>query len=143
MLQQQYRELIRKHLSKVLDALFTEFTGVHFHIAWMPALPQQWDAQTLPTGCSVCCRLTGSPLLPDCRTCGPRQLARALSADGDGHRFTCRLGVRNYWLPIRVRAETLGIAYLQALDHPTARPLARKRSARAAHARLHRAGAKC
>jgi AraC-like DNA-binding protein len=89
----------------------------------------------------VCCRLTGSPLLPDCRTCGPRQLARALSADGDGHRFTCRLGVRNYWLPIRVREETLGLAYLQALEHSLARPLVRKRSARAAQKRVTPAGA--
>jgi AraC-like DNA-binding protein len=86
--------------------------------------------------------LTGSPLLPACRTCGPRQLARALSADGDGHRFTCRLGVRNYWIPIRVRAETLGIAYLQALENSAARRLGRKRSARAAHARLRRADAR-
>ena len=65
----------------------------------------------------MCCRLAGSPLLQECRTCGPRQLARTLSADGDGHRFTCRLGVRNYWIPIRVRDQTLGIAYLQALEH--------------------------
>ena len=119
--QQKYLELIRKHLGKVLDALFAEFTGVHFHIAWKPASPRRWDTETLPTGCSVCCRLTGSPLLPACRICGPRQLARALSADGEGHCFTCRLGVRNYWIPIRVRAQTLGFAYLQALDHSTAR----------------------
>jgi AraC-like DNA-binding protein len=142
LLQQKYRELIRKHLDKVLDALFAEFTGVHFHIAWTPALPKQWDAHTMPTGCSVCCRLTGSPLLPACRTCGPIQLARALSLDGDGHRFTCRLGVRNYWIPIRVRDETLGLAYLQALEHSSARPLAGKRCARTARARLCQAGAR-
>ncbi len=141
LLQQKYRELIRKHLGKHIDALFAEFTGVHFHITWTPALPRRWDARTLPTGCSVCCRLTGSPLLPACRSCGPRQLARALSADGEGHRFTCRLGVRNYWLSIRVRTETLGIAYLQALGNSTARPVVQKRSARAAQARLSRAGA--
>jgi AraC-like DNA-binding protein len=141
LLQHKYRELIRKHDGKALAALFAEFTGVHFHIAWTPPLPRQWDARTLPTGCSVCCRLTGSPLLPACRTCGPTQLVRALSADGDGHRFTCRLGVRNYWIAIRVRDEMLGIAYLQALENSTARPLAGKRSARAAHARFRRADA--
>jgi AraC-like DNA-binding protein len=130
LLQHKYRELIRKPLGKLLDALFAEFTGLHFHIAWTPAAPRQWDARNMPTGCSVCCRLTGSPLLPGCRICGPRQLARALSAHGEGHRFTCRLGVRNCWLPIRVRGETLGLAYLQALDHPTARPPERRRSAR-------------
>lgn len=142
MLQQKYRDLIRKHLGKFLDVLFTQYTGVHFHIAWTPPPPRQWDAETLPTGCSVCCRLTGSPLLKECRTCGPRRLARALSANGAGHRFTCRLGVRNYWMPIRVRGETLGLAYLQALQHSPARPRARKRSDRAALAPLRRAGAK-
>jgi AraC-like DNA-binding protein len=142
LLQHKYRELVRKHLGQLLHTLFAEFTGVHFHIAWTPALPRQWDAHTLPAGCSFCCRLTGSPLLPDCRTCGPRQLARALSADGDGLRFTCRLGVRNYWIPIRVRGQMLGLAYLQALENSAARRLARKRSARAAHAPLGRADAK-
>jgi AraC-like DNA-binding protein len=38
-----------------------------------------------------------------------------LSTDGDGHRFLCQRGVRNYWFPIRVRQVTVGIAYLQAL----------------------------
>lgn len=138
----KYGKLIRKHLGKLLDNLFAEFTGVHFHVAWTPALPKQWDAHNLPTGCSACCRLTGSPLLPDCRICGPKQLARALGRDSKGHRFTCRLGVRNYWFPMRVRGETLGIAYLQALDHSTARPPARKRSARTGPHRLRRAGAR-
>jgi hypothetical protein len=56
----KYQELVRKHLGKLLDALFADFTGVHFQVAWTPALPRHWDARTLPTGCSVCCRLTGS-----------------------------------------------------------------------------------
>ena len=142
MLRQKYRELIRQHDGKVLDSLFTEFTGVYFHIAWTPALPSHWDARTLPTGGSVCCRLSGSSRMPACRTCGPRQLARALSADGEGHRFTCQLGVRNYWIPIRVRGETLGIAYLQALEGPRARPVSAKRSARVALVSLRRAGAR-
>ncbi len=104
-------------------------------------MPRDWDARTLPTGCSVCCRLTGSPLLPACRTCGPRQLARALGADGEGYRFTCRLGVRNYWIPIRIRGETLGIAYLQALESRTVKALARHSAARVAPAHLRQPGA--
>ena len=139
--QRRYRELIRKHLGKLLDSLFAEFTGLHFHIAWAPTLPKQWDARTLPTACSVCCRLSGSPLLPDCRTCGPKQLARTLGTDGDGHHFTCRLGVRNYWFPVRVRDETLGIAYLQALDHSARHP-GRKHSARGVHRRRGREDAR-
>ena len=137
LLQHKYRELVSQHFGRFLDALFAEFTGIHFHIAWTPALPRQWDTDTLPTGCSVCRRLTSAPLLPDCRTCGSRQLARTLSADGDGHCFTCRLGVRNYWVPIRVRTETLGIAYLQALDHSAAR-----RPARVVRHRIPRADAR-
>jgi AraC-like DNA-binding protein len=121
LLRRKYQELIRKHLDKFLDELFAKFTGVHFHSAWTPRSPRKWDARSLPTGCSVCCQLSGSPLLPDCGTCGAKQLARALRADGAGHRFTCRLGVRNFWLPIRVRGEVLGLAYLQALGHAPAR----------------------
>lgn len=36
--------------------------------------------------------------------------------NGEGHHFTCRLGVSNFCLPIRVHDEVVGIAYLQALD---------------------------
>jgi AraC-like DNA-binding protein len=54
-----------------------------------------------------------------------------LRSDGEGLRFTCRLGVRNYWSPIHIRGETVGIAYLQALaDQPRKVP-ARKRPAHA------------
>lgn len=134
-LQSKYRTLIRRHLGRLLDKLFAEFTGLHFHISWAPAPPREWATQALPAGCSVCSRLCGSPLPPECRVCGPRQLAQALGPNGAGHRFTCRRGVRNYWIPIRVRGATLGLAYLQALDHaPAGRP-GRKRSTRTARRR--------
>jgi AraC-like DNA-binding protein len=129
-LMQKYRQLVRQHLDRLLDHLFTDVTGLHIHIAWAPAGPHEWESRTLPTGSSVCCRLSGSPLLPDCRACGPRHLPRALTAGRVGHRFTCRLGVRNFWFPIRVRGETLGIAYLQALGHSIARHPGRKHLAR-------------
>jgi AraC-like DNA-binding protein len=58
-----------------------------------------------------------------------------------GHSFTCRLGVRNYWLTIRVRDETLGIAYLQALAHGPSREPGRKGSSSTARVCLDRAGA--
>jgi AraC-like DNA-binding protein len=124
----KYRKLMVRHLGKQLDKLFADFTGLHFHIAWAPAKGHGWDARSLPTACSVCCQLSGSPLQPGCQVCGPRQLMRALNSDGDGNRFTCGLGVRNFWVPIRVRGETLGLAYLQALDHlppASARPRGR------------------
>lgn len=64
--------------------------------------------------------------------CGRRQLARTLRAEGNGHHFTCRLGVRNYWFPIRLRGELLGLAYLQVLEHSPKRPHARRGDARGA-----------
>jgi len=113
---QKYRELLRKHLSRAWDRLFAEFTGLHFHMAWEAAAPKGGQAHPLPSGCSVCCKLSGSPLLRQCRTCGPHHL-RVTLVSSRGHSFTCHLGVRNYWLPLRVRSQTLGIAYLQALEH--------------------------
>lgn len=116
-MQNRYRELTRKNLDGLLNKLFAEFTGLHFHVAWAPSLTHAWKTEELPPGCSHCCRRTGITLTTPayCRRCGPRQLARLLSAEGDGHRFLCRRGVRNYWFPIRVRHMTVGIAYLQAL----------------------------
>jgi AraC-like DNA-binding protein len=127
--------LIRKHFGTLLNHLFVEITGVHFHIAWATAPPHQWNTRILPTACSACCRSRGSPGQPDCRSCGPRQLARALGTKGGGHPFTCRHGVRNFWLPIRLRHETLGLAYLQALDYSVHERPAGKCSARGARRR--------
>jgi len=117
-LQTKYRELTQKNLRRLFDRLFADFTGLHFHVAWAPTSARDWDSRKLPTGCSVCCRLAGTSLAaqPICRVCGPKQLARALSADGKGLSFNCRLGVQNFWRPIRVRGAIVGIAYLQALD---------------------------
>lgn len=120
MLHRKYQALLGQHLSQLMGRLFSEFTGLHFHVSWAPAPPQEWEANRLPTACSVCCRLSRRPLLAKCRKCGPQQLGRALITREKGHHFTCRLGVRNFWLPIRVREESLGIAYLQALDDSAA-----------------------
>lgn len=132
LLQSKYRALTRRNLGPFFDRLFAEFTGLHFHIAWAPAGSHDWETRTLPTGCSVCCRLNGAPRLKACHHCGPRRLARALHADGKGHRFHCHLGVRNYWIPMRVRGVTFAIAYLQALS---GRPAGRRASKRAGHAK--------
>jgi len=117
LLRRKYQDLTRQHLDELCNKLFTDFTGLHFHITWAPTPTHEWDDQTLPTGCSVCCRISGARLHPSCKICGPKQLSITLRSNGDGHRFTCRHGVRNFWMPLRVRNETLGIAYLQALDH--------------------------
>lgn len=116
--QARYQHLTRRHLGSLLDGLFSEFTGLHFHTAWAPTASPDWDARSLPTGCSECCRLAETSLeaQPDCQVCGPKQLARALCANGDGLSFYCRLGVLNYWLPIYVRGVVVGITYLQSFD---------------------------
>lgn len=136
--QRKYRDLIRKHLDKLIDRLFAEFTGLHFHIAWAPSSAEERKASTLTTACSVCSRISGKPLLPDCEECGARQLAHALRNDGAGHSFICRLGVRNYWLPIRLRNETVGVAYLQALDEGSCHQAAMKKSVPKANMSLSR-----
>lgn len=118
-----WREILQQQLGEMLGDLFAEMTGLHFHIAWAAADPAAWADGTSPAGCSVCCRLTGSPKPAACQGCGARQLARALASDGDGIRFCCRLGLRNYWLPVRLRGEALGIAYLQASREDLPRPV--------------------
>src|SRR5208337_2054938 len=49
LLQRKYRELMRQHLGKLLNHLFTEFTSLHFHIAWAPSLSREWDPRALPS----------------------------------------------------------------------------------------------
>lgn len=137
-MRRKYRELLCKHLGQFLDRLLAEFTGLHFHISWAPVAPHPWDTRTLPTACSLCSRLSGLPLQRVCRICGPKQLARALDTDGNGLLFTCRLGVLNYWYPIRIRDETLGIAYLQALKAPAPKQSTRTSSARSGPSRPRR-----
>jgi len=134
LLPQKYRELTRKHLSRFLGRLFTEFTDLHFHVAWAPTASRDWDARALPTGCSMCCRLAGTSLAAQqvCQACGPRQLVRALNENGEGLGFKCRLGVLNYWLPVCILDQTIGIAYLQALDGAQPGQTAQRRSGRAA-----------
>ncbi len=132
LLQTKYGDLTRKHLGHLFDRLFAECTGLNFHVAWAPSVSGEWDALKMPAACSVCCRLAGTRLSaqPACQICGPTQLARVLAGDGNGLAFTCRLGVRNSWLPIRVRGVTVGVAYLQALAGPRPFSSARDRPAR-------------
>jgi AraC-like DNA-binding protein len=117
LLRRKYQDLLRNHLDKLLDKLFTEFTGIHYRIAWKLPLAASTEARALPASCFVCCRLAGAGprVSADCRKCGIHNLAAALRLER-GHRFTCHLGIRTYWLPIRIQGEALGIACLQAMD---------------------------
>jgi AraC-like DNA-binding protein len=115
LLQKQYQLLTRQHLGALEGTLFAELTGLHFHIVWMPR--QSSPARPpLPTACSVCCRLANSTPQSHCGACGPKHLELARRAGWHGHRFTCTMGVSNYWFPITVRGVLVGIAFVQALD---------------------------
>ena len=133
--------MIRKHLDKGLFKLFSEFTGLCYHVAWAPAPDAVWDIRMTPAACFACRRRAGRQTQPRevCRTCGPANFATALKSH-QGHRFLCKLGILNYWLPIRVRDETPGIACLQALDKSASRSPAGKPTELAARA-LRRRGA--
>ena len=133
-LQRQYRGLTRRHFSRLLDHLFADLTGLRYQIAWAPPAFRDWDTRASPTAGSEYCRVARAchRAEPVCQGCGPKQLARALGTLDDGLAFTCRLGVRNLWLPIRVRDVTIGIACLQALDRPQPGASALPQAARAA-----------
>jgi AraC-like DNA-binding protein len=115
-IQTEYRALASKHLNGPAGKLFAEMTGLHFHITWAPALPHDWTGSTFRAEFPVCRQLAGAGggAKVYCEACGKRQLARALGAESKGHLFTCRLGVRNHWFPIRLRGLTVGMAYIQA-----------------------------
>lgn len=116
---ERYRELARHHLG-TLRALFTKFTGLFSRLCWTQSWPQRWSNRELPTRSRLCrTRMAGQPLLAaQCGQCAARHLALALRSGHSGHRFTCRLGVQNYWLPILVRGCPVGLAFVQAAAPP-------------------------
>lgn len=111
-----------RHYLDHLPALFRGLTGLRFDVAWATTWPGRWREHELPTHSLLCRRVTcWSPIVPSrCRACASRHLALALESGRAGHQFTCPMGVRNYWLPIRVRETTAGLAFIQTLDYPAA-----------------------
>ncbi len=139
LLRRKYQQLTRKHLRHVFRKVVADYTGLHFHIAWAPEGSRDWGTPRLPTA-SACCRLARTVHAPqECQTCGASRLASAMNDGGEGLFFECHLGVLNYWLPIRVRSVTLGIAYLQALNVHKLPPNGSGRQAGSATAVLRRA----
>jgi len=112
---EKYRELARQHLG-ALPALFTKFTGLFSHVAWAPRGPGHWGTRDLPTHSWLCRGVVAghAAALAGCRRCAARHLALALKSGHQGHRFTCFLGVHNYWLPIILRGCLVAIAFVQA-----------------------------
>jgi len=116
--QAAYRELAEKHLNHQADEFFAEFTGVHFRVVWNPAclgLASESASTPKPLACCLVARTTAGTKAC-CEGCICRQLLRAARVKSRGLLFTCGLGVRNYWLPIRLSNVTVGAAYVRALD---------------------------
>ena len=118
---EKYRALAKHHL-RTLPALFTKLTGLFSHLAWAPTWPQQWSAHNLPTQSRLCRPIVAgcSNTLGRCRRCAERHLDLALKSGHNGHRFTCFMGVHNFWLPLMVRGCLVGLAFVQALALPAA-----------------------
>jgi AraC-like DNA-binding protein len=136
----KYGVLVRKHLGKPLGRLFAECTGLHFRTCWAAAPTDARTSRLRPGPCPTGSRRLGMPRPAgeDCRACRLRHLGLAAKSM-HGHGFTCALGFRNFWCPIRVRGETLGYVCLQALAERHSRlPAGAGRSA----ARPRRAGAR-
>jgi AraC-like DNA-binding protein len=118
-MREKYRELAREHLGR-LPALYSRFTGLLSHVTWAPKWPHLWNARDLPSQSQVCREVvddfTGA--LARCRRCAARHLGLALESGHKGHRFTCFMGVHNFWLPIIVRGCVVGLAFVQALALP-------------------------
>jgi len=136
---EKYRETTRGHL-KHLPALFQSLTGLRCHVLWSFTQPQRWDEQDLPSHSPLCrCLTKRNPgTLSRCRKCARQHLALALKSGHAGHPFTCFLGVHNYWLPVIVRRNTVGLAYVQTLDPKAASPCLRKDSPAAPRSRTSR-----
>jgi AraC-like DNA-binding protein len=116
LIQKQYQDLARKHLGELRQSLFAESTGLHFHIVWTSCHPAEDRAPPPTAACDICSQLANQSLPSTCCVCGELQQEQARNAGQPGHRFTCGLGVSNYWFSITVRNEVVGTAYVQALD---------------------------
>ncbi len=127
----RYRELARHHLRK-LPVLFRRLTGLCSHLCWAPIGPGRWDSRGLPMHSLVCRQAVPRRVdLPtQCQQCSTHHLALAVKAGHKGHRFTCTLGVRNFWLPIIVRGCIVALAFVQALALPGNGGSARQQPAR-------------
>lgn len=116
LLQKQYQDLARKHLGQLQESLFTESTGLHFHIVWTSLHPAG-DQAPLPTdACRICSELANEALPLNCSACGRLHQELARCAGSEGLRFTCELGISNYWFSIVVRNAVIGTAFIRALD---------------------------
>ncbi len=131
-LSEKYRRLTRSHLGR-LPELFRTLTGLECSVCWAPTWPHRWRDRDLPSHSWVCRQLVAgrATVLARCQSCIAQHLATTLQSGHDGHRFTCFMGVRNFWLPIIVRHWPVGLAFVQALTLSAAGPAMPARRLRA------------
>ena len=114
-LYRKIQDLTRKNLDARLAKLFTDCTGLRFHVAWFPPPPLAWDG-VLPAGCAACLKRLGSTpnAKVECHNCVAKHLAVARQSGPNGHTFTCPLGTANCWVPITVQNLCLAVVCFQA-----------------------------
>ncbi len=119
LLRREYQRLIWRHV-EALPELFKKFTGLTAYIAWAANSPGEWNTRELPTQSRLCRQSVAGnrAVLARCRTCIDHHLAMTLGSGHAGHRFTCFLGIHNFWLPIIIRSCIVGLAFIQALAVP-------------------------
>ncbi len=113
----KYQALAQHHVG-TLPALFTNCTGLVCQLCWASNWPHQRTARKLATGSRLCRGVAASCPANHgrCDGCTARHLARALRSPHKGHRFTCYLGIYNFWQPLTVRGRIVGLAFVQALS---------------------------
>ena len=117
-LQKKCQELTRTHLTRALSELFTDCTGLRYHVSWSPPPPLAWNG-ALPAGCASCLKRLGSTpsAKAECHNCVAKHVAVALQSGPKGHSFTCALGIANCWVPITVQTLCLGIVCFQTMQN--------------------------
>lgn len=112
-----FQDLAHRQIGRLPRNLFAGFTGLRYHVVWAPPVSLVDHQPPWPGGCAVCCELAAvrGAVYTGCQTCSQNCLPPVLDSE-KGQHFVCHLGIVNYCLPIRVCGETVGIAYLQALD---------------------------
>jgi AraC-like DNA-binding protein len=116
-------QLARVHLRSLFQ-LLQELTGLSPGVVWAPVHSDRWAELELLRYSGVCRSIAGNSedALARCQACAAQHFSSTLLPGGFGHQFTCCRGVRNCLIPIEVRHCTVGIAFVQALDHSLGGP---------------------
>jgi AraC-like DNA-binding protein len=119
LLQAKYRGLVEKHLRKGTASRLLACGGAAVATRWVPLTPCS-PVNRLPVGTEALCRLAcrsrnGQSGAPACA----RRWHKSLQGEAKGSScFTCRFGVRNFWVFLRVRKLPVGLVLARSLVTP-------------------------